>query len=84
MTENFGGIVGCHFWKKSIPDFHLRKEDVYLGVVMLFGSTQCYCPPYHMSVFKLPKWIIARIEKIWRAFLCKGKEEVSGFHYFMS
>lgn len=36
---------------------------------------------YFMSIFKLPKWMIKKINQLKRAILWKGKEKVSGFHY---
>lgn len=37
-------------------------------------------PSYFMSMFKLPRWAINRIEKMRRAFFWKEKENVSGFN----
>ena len=36
---------------------------------------------YYMSIFKLPSWVVRRMDKLRIAFLWKGIDNIVGFHY---
>ena len=50
------------------------------GKLILVNSVLSTLHSYFMSIYKLPKWVIKRIDMLWRAFLWKGSNRVNGFN----
>ncbi|KAJ3673051.1 hypothetical protein LUZ60_006425 [Juncus effusus] len=54
------------------------------GRLTLIKSVLAATPVYYMSCFKLPAWLITKIEQIQRKFLWMGDKEYSGGHCLVS
>ena len=50
------------------------------GRLRLLNSVLSSMPTYYLTVFKLQKWAIKKIDKIRRSFLWKGSHEANGGH----
>ena len=50
------------------------------GRVILLNFVLSSLPLYFMSVFRLPKWVLSRIDQLRHVFLWKGEETVSRFY----
>ena len=50
------------------------------GRLRLINTVLSSLPTYFLTVFKLPKWAIKRIDKLRRNFLWKGEAEANGGH----
>jgi len=50
------------------------------GRLRLINTVLSSLPTYFLTVFKLPKWAIKRIDKLRRNFLWKGDAEANGGH----
>ena len=50
------------------------------GRLRLVNSVLSSLPTYFLTVFKMPKWAIKRIDKLRRSFLWKGEAEAKGRH----
>ncbi|WVZ56447.1 hypothetical protein U9M48_006975, partial [Paspalum notatum var. saurae] len=50
------------------------------GRLTLVDSVLSSIPVHFLTIFPLKKWVIKKIDKIWRSFLWRGSENASGGH----
>jgi hypothetical protein len=50
------------------------------GRLKLINSVLTSIPTYYLTVFKLQKWAIKKIDKLRRSFLWKGAPDANGGH----
>ena len=70
LIDKMGGRLAV--WKGRL----LNKA----GRLKLVNSVLSSLPTYFLTVFKLPQWVIKRIDKLRRSFLWKGEAEAKGGH----
>ena len=70
LIDKVGGTLAS--WKGKL----LNRE----GRLKLVNSVLSSLPTYFLTVFKLPKWGIKKIDRLRRSFLWKGEAETNGAH----
>lgn len=73
LIDKMGGKLAA--WKGKL----LNKA----GRLRLINSVLSSLPTYFLTVFRLPKWAIKKIDKLRRSFLWKGEAEAKGGHYLV-
>jgi hypothetical protein len=46
----------------------------YLGRELLVKSVLTTLPTYFLTVYKMPKWVFSRIDRLRRSFMWKGQD----------
>lgn len=84
MIKGYCRALGCRTLKELMQDCFLRKVTFSLSGRLIFVNSMLFALPSYISIFKLSKWMINKIDKIKRAFLWKGDNTVSGFYYLVN